>query len=320
MKMTRMASILVGLWLAASLPAAAASAGIPRLEHVFVIIEENMNFDEIATTHAHEAPYLNALALAHVRHEAYYAVAHPSLGNYTAMVSGQIPGPLEKRNCPRYSNCVHAGPTIAAQLDAKRLTWRGYFDGMPHACARPTGFFDDYQQGYATRHNPFVYFEEIVSDEAYCAAHVVPYEKSFEEDLKNGPPNFAFIVPDTCNDGHDTGCRQGKTAIENLDNWLEKNVPPILKFVYRTPGSALFITFDEAESSERSACCNQAGGRGGGRIDFVMVAPGLERAPGYRATKPANHYSFLRTLEEAFGLAALGEAARVEPMRELFPP
>jgi phosphatidylinositol-3-phosphatase len=317
---TRAARALVWLSFAALVPAAARAAGIPRLEHVFVIIEENMNFEEVTITHAAEAPYLNALGLAHVRHESYYAITHPSLGNYTAMVSGQIPGPLERRNCPSYSNCIHAGPTIAAQLDGKGLTWRGYFESMPHPCARPTGFFDDYQHGYATRHNPFVYFQEIVGDEAYCAAHVVPYEKNFAEDLKNGPPNFAFIVPDTCNDGHDTGCKQGSTALQTLDGWLEKNVPPILKFVYEKPGSALIITFDEAESSDRSLCCNQGGGRGGGHIDFVLIAPGLERAPGYRATKPANHYSLLRTLEAAFGLAPLGEAARVEPMRELFPP
>jgi phosphatidylinositol-3-phosphatase len=290
---------------------------VPRLEHVFVIIEENMNFDEVATTHADEAPYLNALAAAHVRHEAYYAVTHPSLGNYTAMVSGQTPGPLERRNCPLYNDCVRAGPTLAAQLDRRGFSWRGYFESMPAPCTRPTGFWDDYQYGYATRHNPFVYFREIVGDDAYCRSHVVAYEKNFAADLRAGPPSFAFIVPNTCNDGHDAGCRAGKTALGVLDEWLATNVPPILDFVYKSPGSALFITFDEAESSDRSACCGQQSA-GGGHIDFVMVAPGLERSPGYRSRAPANHYSLLRTLEEAFGVAPLGEAARAKQMVDLF--
>lgn len=310
-------ALCLGLLLAA---VSARASGVPRLEHVFVIIEENMNFEEVTTTHAAEVPYLNALALAHVRHESYYAITHPSLGNYTAMVSGQVPGPNERRNCPLYSNCIRAGPTIAAQLESKGLTWRGYFESMPRPCAWPTGFFDDFQHGYATRHNPFVYFDEIVRDDAYCQARIVPYEKNFAADLKSGPPNFSFIVPDTCNDGHDAGCRVDRTALQVLDDWLEKNVPPILKFVYQNPGSALFITFDEAESGDRSSCCNQRGERGGGHIDFVMVAPGLERAPGHLSTKPANHYSFLRTLEEAFGLAPLGEAAKVAPMSDLFAP
>ena len=317
-------------WLAFALldaPAAAQVSGealragrIPPFQHVFVIIEENMGFEEVTTTHGHEAPYLNALAAAHVRHEAYYGLAHASLGNYTAMISGQIPTSDERRNCPRYSNCVRAGPTLAAQLDAKGRTWRGYFESMPFACARPTGFFDDYHYGYATRHNPFVYFQEIVDDEAYCKAHVVPYEKNFAQDLASTPPNFAFIVPNTCSDGHDTGCKGAKTPLEVLDAWLEENVPPILKFVYKTPGSVLIITFDEAESGDRSACCNQAPQRGGGRIDLVMVAPGLEREPGHRSKVAANHYSLLRTLQEGFGLAPLGESARVKPMSDLFVP
>ena len=317
-------------WLALALlaaPAAAQVSGealaagrIPPFQHVFVIIEENMGFEEVTTTHGHEAPYLNALAAAHVRHEAYYGLAHASLGNYTAMISGQIPTSDERRNCPRYSNCVRAGPTLAAQLDAKGRTWRGYFESMPFACARPTGFFDDYHYGYATRHNPFVYFREIVDDEAYCRAHVVRYEKNFAQDLASTPPNFAFIVPNTCSDGHDTGCKGAKTPLEVLDAWLEENVPPILKFVYKTPGSVLIITFDEAEKDDRSACCNQAPQRGGGRIDFVMVAPGLERKPGHRSKVAGNHYSLLRTLQEGFGLAPLGESARVKPMTDLFVP
>jgi phosphatidylinositol-3-phosphatase len=292
--------------------------GVPPLQHVFVIIEENMSFEEVTVTHGDEAPYLNALAAAHVRHEAYYATAHPSLGNYTAMISGQVPLPAEARNCPRYSNCIRPGPTLAAQLDAKRRSWRGYFESMPFPCARPTGFLDNYSYGYATRHNPFVYFGEIVDDAPYCEAHVVPYEKNFAKDLATSPPTLAFIVPDTCNDGHDAGCKSGKTALEVLDGWLEKNVPPILKFVYANPGSVLIITFDESESDDRRACCNQRANRGGGRIDFVMIAPGLERAPGHRSKVPGNHYSLLRTLQEGFGLAPLGESARVKPMTDLF--
>jgi hypothetical protein len=297
-----------------------AGARVPPLQHVFIIMAENMSFEEVTTTHGSEAPYLNALAAAHVRHEAYYGVAHPSLGNYTAMISGQIPTSSELHNCPRYSNCIRPGPTLAAQLDAKSRTWRGYFESMPFPCARPTGLFDDYNYGYATRHNPFVYFREIVDDEAYCNAHVVPYEKDFKKDLESTPPNFAFIVPNTCNDGHDTGCKVGKTALEVLDGWLEENVPPILKFVYTNPGSLLIITFDESESGDRSACCNQSPQHGGGRIDFVMVAPGLERKPGHRSKVPANHYSLLRTLQDGFGVKPLGESARVQPMTDLFAP
>jgi hypothetical protein len=39
---------------------------------------------------------------------------------------------------------------------------------------------------------------------------------------------------------------------------------------------------------------------------------------GHRVTDPANHYSFLRTLEDAFGLPYLGEANEVVSMTDLF--
>src|SRR5262249_3766721 len=232
MAQTRLPSfgwLLLVLLSAAGARAEEPKAGIrvPRLQHVFVIIEENMGFDEVATLHASEAPYLNALAQTHVRHEAYYALTHPSLANYTALNSGQMPSAAEERNCPLYRNCSRRGPALANQLAANGLTWRGYFESMPFACARPTGFWDDYQYGYATRHNPFVYFQEIVRDEAYCGAHIVPYEKNFAADLEASPPNFALIVPNTCNDGHDSGCKVGKSSLEVIDGWLEKNVPPI---------------------------------------------------------------------------------------------
>ncbi len=303
---------------AALAPWQAGADAFPRLQHVFVIVEENTDFDTITGTRAAEAPYLNALARAHVRHDAYYGVAHPSLGNYTAMVSGQDSRALDSQNCPRYPQCIRPGPTLAAQLDQKGMTWRGYFESMPQPCAHPTGVIDEFRVGYATRHNPFVYFAEILADEAYCREHVVPYEQNFVADLAAKPPNFALIVPNTCNDGHDAGCKGDKTTIQVLDSWLATNVPPILSFIDKNPGSALIITFDEAETGDRSGCCNQT--RGGGHIDFVLVAPGLEHSPGHRAKSPANHYSLLRTLEEAFGLAPLGEAARVAPMTDLFAP
>lgn len=312
------------LALSALRSAGPAVAAVPQLEHVFVIVDENTNFDEVFGTKAHEAPYLNGLADAHVRHDAYYGISHASLGNYTGMISGQIPHPLDHVDCTTYTACVRSGPTIAAQLDAAGKTWRGYFQSMPAPCTHPNGANDPYQHGYATRHNPFMYFSEIVNDRAYCNAHDVPYEPvglyvdSFADDLANGPPSLSFIVPDTCDDGHDSGCKRG-SPITVLDNWLEENVPPIVEYVSTHERSALFITFDEAESDDRTGCCDPVVDfpLGGGHIGLVMVAPGLERAQ-TRATTPANHYSLLRTIEDGFGLEPLGEAANVAPMADLF--
>ena len=313
------AFLLSLLGLGAPLPAST----VPHLDHAFVIVLENTNFSDVFGARAGEAPYLNGLANAHVRGDAYYGISHVSLGNYIGMVSGQVPGVLDHVDCPPYTPCVRNGPTIGAQLDTAGLSWRAYMQSMPAPCTFPTGTTDNYQNGYATRHNPFVYFSEIVNNAPYCAAHDVPYSpSSFANDLAAGPPNFSFIVPDTCDDGHDANCNAtGRTQIQNLDSWLQQNVPPILSYMGTHPASALFITFDEAANTDTSGCCNQPPlGIGGGHVGLVMVAPGLERAAGYRSTVPGNHYSLLRTLEAGFGVPPLAEAAKVAPMNDLFAP
>ena len=295
---------------------------VPHLQHAFVIVLENTNYSDVFGAKAGEAPFLNGLANAHVRHDAYYGISHVSLGNYIGMVSGQMPGVLDHVDCPYYDVCRRAGPTVGAQFDNAGLSWKAYMQSMPAPCTFPVGQ-DTYQNGYATRHNPFVYFNEIVLNPGYCAAHDVPYS-NFAADLA-APPNFSFIVPDTCDDGHDSNCNAtGRTPIQNLDAWLAANVPPILDYINGPSGagSALFITFDEAANTDTAGCCNQPPiGVGGGHIGFVMAAtPGLERGAGYHAVTPANHYSLLRTLEDGFGLPYLGEAAKVAPMNDLFAP
>lgn len=304
---------------ATGLPARGAT--VPRLQHIFVIVEENTDAGVIFGTSAKKAPYLNSLANDHVRHDAYYGTTHPSVGNYIAMVSGQDPHPEDKVDCYVYHACLRPGPTIGAQLDEAGLTWRAYMQGMARPCQTPPLPIDQYQTGYATRHNPFVYFLEIATDGPYCAEHDVPFENNFAADLAAGPANYNLIVPDTCNDGHDQGCKGDKTKVQILDEWLAMNVPPIVDFVLTHEASALFITFDEADNDDAGCCTTRAQPPidGGGRIGFAMVAsPDVERGGGVRVTTPGNHFSFLRTLEDGFGLEPLGEAATAAPMVDLF--
>jgi hypothetical protein len=76
------------------------------------------------------------------------------------------------------------------------------------------------------------------------------------------------------------------------------------------------VSFDEAED-DASACCGEkasntpnAGGPtpgpGGGKIGAVLVSPFIK--PGTVDKTPYNHYSFLRTTEDLFGVPHLGYA------------
>jgi acid phosphatase len=52
-----------------------------RFEHVFVVVEENQNYDEVIGN-TKDLPYLNTLASKYGVATNYYANAHPSINNY----------------------------------------------------------------------------------------------------------------------------------------------------------------------------------------------------------------------------------------------
>src|SRR5205807_3365035 len=130
-------------------------------------------------------------------------------------------------------------------------TWRAYMDGMGTPCKHPAPdppifpnpsvaaihSADPYQSGYATRHDPFVYYPPIVNNQSYCDAHVVDYTQLSTDLASNATtPSYAFITPDTCHDAHDAPCtgadvgqpgwRTGGLTSANL--WMGTEVPKIL--------------------------------------------------------------------------------------------
>ena len=95
-------AMLAGFCLLAA--ASVASASLPPIRHVFVIIDEN---ESESTTFGpgSEAPYLSQTLVsqgAYLSH--YYGIGHASLDNYIAMVSGQAPNPLTSGDCTTFAD------------------------------------------------------------------------------------------------------------------------------------------------------------------------------------------------------------------------
>jgi len=67
---------------------------------------------------------------------------------------------------------------------------------------------------YAARHNPFVYFHSLI-DSGECARHVVNFNQ-LAHDLQHESttPNFVFITPNLCHDGHDGTARSRRVKTE----------------------------------------------------------------------------------------------------------
>ncbi len=327
---------------------AIAAAANPEIKHVFIIVLENENADETFAAGSH-APYLSKTLRSQGAYlPNYYATSHLSLGNYISMVSGQAANIATQIDCPIYldflalpvpigadgqvagQGCVYPTPTvqtIANQLEAHGYTWKGYMEDMGASCRHPDlNTLDGTQSAvpgdqYAARHNPFVYFHSII-DSPTCAANDVDYSR-LAGDLNSAEttPNYAFITPNLCNDGHDSPCVTGEPGgLITADAWLQNNVPRILNSPGFKDHGLLIVTFDEAEGSppegDAGACCNQQPGPnaplpgifgpGGGKIGAVALSPCIEA--GTVDETPYNHFSLLKSTEDFFGLPHLGFA------------
>ncbi|HEV7495565.1 alkaline phosphatase family protein [Baekduia sp.] len=343
---------------ATTAPAETPATGAPSaltsraIHHVFLIVLEN---EDAGTTFSADspAPYLTkTLRRRGAFIPNYYGIGHHSLSNYLALISGQAPTLATQADCPTFTNvrpgspradgqvfgqgCVYPAsvPTLAGQLQARGMTWKGYMEDMGddpardggRACAHPAiGAADRTQSAtaddqYATRHNPFVYFHSIIDKRATCAARDVPLT-ALPADLARvqTTPNLSFITPDLCHDGHDDTCADGGPGgLAAADAFLRSWIPRIAGSPAFRRDGLLIVTFDEG-SADGAACCGERhgpntmapggldGGAGGGRVGAVMLSPFTR--PGTTTTHTYNHYSLLRSIEDAFGLPHLGYAA-----------
>jgi hypothetical protein len=323
-----------------------------EIKHVFVVVLENENFDS-SFGPSSAAPYLSqTLRSRGAFLPNYYGIGHASLDNYIAMISGQAPNPTTQSDCPTFSDftpgtpapggqftgtgCVYPASTLTLPnlLEKRHLTWKGYMEdmangpGQPTTCRHPAIGTPDTTEAarvgdqYATRHDPFVYFHSII-DKPTCARNVVDLTKlSGDLASKKRAPNFAFITPNLCHDGHDAPCVNGEPGgLASANQWLATNVPAILASkAYRDHG-VLIVTFDEAKSGpsgDSSACCGELPGPnvtlpggvgpGGGRVGAVAISKCIR--PGTTDLTPYNHYSLLRSLEGFFGVRKLGFSAQ----------
>jgi phospholipase C len=345
----RRIAVLTAAVLAVIVPASHAPAAIAApvratqapYSHVFVLVLENQNFDD-SWGPGSPAVFLNSLRAKGVFADHYFATGHASLDNYIAMISGQPDNPITASDCMTVNlwQCVQpqqtsaGGRNLADQLEEKGVTWKGYMDGMPgpcfHADYSPTAVPPDPYQGnsqkapaydYADRHNPFLYFDDIVGDDARCREHVVPFTALADDIKRNRVPQFGFITPDTCHDGHDDPCSNGQPGgLVSADAWLKQTVPPLLDYLYHHNG-LLLVTFDENGFSDTSdlGCCTggPAGLQGfGGRVGLVALARGLQ--PGKVVHTSYDHMSLLRTLEDTFGVSEhLNNAATATTMTDV---
>jgi hypothetical protein len=333
----------------------ATDRAVPRYDHIVVIVEENKNYDQILNPAA--APNIAGLAAQYGDAAQFFSEVHPSEANYVAMLGGDTFGIHDDdafychagstdRFCPGAGapgyadHTVHA-PHLGQQLEAKGLTWKGYYEDLPSPGsaaviadpASPGG-----GQGrplYASKHSGFMNFAAVQAD-PHRAEHIVAFDQLNADLAANRLPSFALVVPNQCNEMHGVvgvnlpqGCspldpagliRRGDAIAGDLVRRIQATP------AWRGPGNfAIVITFDEGAGHVRGGCCGVTPGApsnfGAGHIPTIVITNHGPR--GVKDETPYNHYSLLRTFEDAFGVSkhlglATATGAGVVPMTKLF--
>jgi len=325
-------------------------AAVPHYDHILVVVEENKSYG-IVLDHSY-APTISDLAKTYGIATEMYAERHPSEPNYVALVGGDtfgiadddawycVPGSTRQfckgADAPGFAVHLIDGPNLATQLSAKGLGWRAYLENLPgpgslaivspETPTAPPAL-------YAAKHTGFTNFASVHADPK-LASELVGFD-ALHADLRSGDvPAFALVVPNQCNEMH--GITSPKVPLECQmgDDGLVRSgdamIHTLIGEVQASPiwargNTAIVITWDEDGKADRvpgapqSCCVVDDNNPGGGHIPTIVIT---NHGPhGITDATPYNHYSLLRTIEDAFRLDGhLRHAAdaSVQPMTPLF--
>jgi uncharacterized protein YjdB len=263
--------------------------GTSQFGHVFVVTEENTDYSSVTSS---SMPYLTGLAAQYGLATQYYAVTHPSIGNYFELATGQI---LTNDDG---SSTIENVPNIVRSLVAAGKTWKSYAEDIPNAC-----YLGGDTGNYARKHNIFPLLSDVANDPTGQGCNNVPFTQ-FATDLANGTlPTFSNIVPNLCNDAHDC-------SLSTADSWLQTNIAPLIASPVFQQDGLLIIVFDESGGDNTL---------GGGRVYWAAISPKSKR--GYQSTTTYQHQSTLRLILKGLGVTVYpGDAATAPDMSEFFTP
>ena len=284
---------------AAALVAASAHAqatgGVPRFDHVVIVIEENHDYSQIIGSSS--ASYINSLAAGGALMTQSHALTHPSQPNYVAFFSGSTQGVTTDSV---YPHSQFTAPNLGAKLLAAGFTFSGYSETMPSVG------FDGASAGtspatYQRKHNPWVDWQDAsipLPANKLPPSVNQPYAGYFPAATAYATlPTLSIVVPNQLDDMHDGTIAQG-------DAWLQANLGAYATWC-RSHNSLLVVTFDEND------------GTSGNHI--VTIFTGASVMSG-QYSQTIDHYNVLRTLEDMYGLPHTAGSATAAPITNIWDP
>lgn len=287
-------------------PARGASAAMPSgITTVFLVVFENHDWSSIKGSSS--APYINSLLK---RPDAAYASnyhnvptntsLHPSEPNYLWLEGATNVYPdhsFTTDSSPAVSNSTSSTKHLTTLLKAKGIAWTAYQEDISgtNCPISSTG-------NYTPRHEPFLFFQDVsgnppASSNSYCRQHLRPYSQLAGDLSNDRVRGYNFLTPNLCHDMHSNSCAGSSNVVKQGDDWLKANLPTILNSkVYKSGSALVAITWDE-------------GGSGNNPIGMILLSP-KTKGNGYTNTAVYTHSSWVKTVQEIFGLTPLvGHAA-----------
>jgi phosphatidylinositol-3-phosphatase len=225
------------------------------------------------------APYINSLASQGALFSNSFAIEHPSQPNYLDIFSGSNQG-VTNDTCPH----TFSSNNLGNELRTAGFSYSSYSEDLPS-----DGSTVCTSGNYARKHNPSVNFSDLPASTNLRFSDF-PTSTGY-----SSLPTVSLVDPNLQNDMHDGTIQQG-------DTWLQNNMDAYAQWA-KTHNSLLIVTWDEDDSSQSN------------QIPTLFV--GANVTPGSYSER-INHFSVLRTLEDAYGLGALGSSASATPITDVF--
>ncbi|MFC1403938.1 MULTISPECIES: alkaline phosphatase family protein [Streptacidiphilus] len=257
----------------------AVASTVPTPAHVVVVMEENHSYSDIIGNSS--APYFNSLAGQGALLTSSYAVTHPSEPNYMALFAGSTFG-LSSDACP-----VSEGTTanLGSELLAAGDTFKGYSEGLPS-----TGSTTCSSGKYARKHSPWINFSNVPTADSLPFTSF-PTSSSGYASL----PTLSFVIPNLNDDMHDG-------TIAAADTWLNSKMSAYATWA-KANNSLLIVTWDEDDYTESN------------QVPTIIVGQSVKTGT-YDET--VNHYNLLATLEQMYGLKAVGNSASATAITDIW--
>src|SRR5260221_3116462 len=302
------------------------SAAMPKLDHVFVILEENNGFSDVIGNPA--APNLNYLANTFGLETNYFGVSPCwSEANYVGLLGGNT---FNVASDDAYWTHKVDAPSLISKLDQAGVSWKACVQSRPHPDYEGICYPEkcngapDSDPLYVSKHDGIQNFTTSWNPADW--SRQVPIGQ-LSTDLSTGDvPQFSYVIPDECHDMHgdppycldsgNIGDPQNQHLVAVGHAYLGHLVSKITSAPFWAAGNnAIAVTFDEGDNS--AGCCDA--NPGAGQVATIVITSHGPR--GVQDSAPANHYSLLSTIQHTFGLGCLQftcDTANVQPITPLF--